>query len=132
MHYTRAFTVIKEIIVITMKPKEKGAANVAIEIARISGVVLAIIEVVLEEAEREAVIIRLDELEVIDGAAVDKIAEAIDEAVVDGVVIDEMTRLSRGDVVILLDIVLEAADDVEDKWIDKVVFLEISTVVPED
>ncbi|EIE91202.1 hypothetical protein G6F46_008864 [Rhizopus delemar] len=115
-----------------MKPKEKGAANVAIEIARISGVVLAIIEAVLEEAEREVVIIRLDELEVIDGAAVDKIAEAIDEAVVDGVVIDEMTRLSRGDVVILLDIVLEAADDVEDKWIDKVVFLEISTVVPED
>lgn len=132
MHYRRAFTVIKEIIVITMKPKEKGAANVAIEIARISGVVLAIIEAVLEEAEREVVIIRLDELEVIDGAAVDKIAEAIDEAVVDGVVIDEMTRLSRGDVVILLDIVLEAADDVEDKWIDKVVFLEISTVVPED
>jgi hypothetical protein len=116
-----------------MNPKEKEAVCVAIEIARISGVVLAIIEEVLEEAEREVVIIRLDELEVIDGAAVERIAEAIDEAVVDGVVTDEMTRLSRGDAVILLDIVLNAADKVEDKWIDKVVFLETSAaVVPED
>ncbi|KAG1151871.1 hypothetical protein G6F38_000943 [Rhizopus arrhizus] len=105
-----------------MSPKEKEAVCVAIEIARISGVVLAIIEEVLEEAEREVVIIRLDELEVIDGTAVERIAEAIDETVVDGVMTDEITRLSRGDAVILLDIVQEAVDKVEQKGIYNLLF----------